>query len=317
MQALCSALQDSSVLVQRSTLDFLLLAFPMHNGQLTRNDLAKVVEAALNVVLRRDMSLNRRLYLWFLGSSTYQAQASAVSSSADSSTTRRSRADSSSTTSEFDLTYFHSYSRELLVAALKQKLNAVGQEARLGEDGHLVALKPFRILISLLDKPEIGPVIIEDVLLSVFRRFYLEGTRSEGVDSTSDVSASHSSGRVLVKDSKQVEELVKTANLLFGSFESYYIWDFIGRLFARACDKTREVCHRTMSVSSESSDVMNIRELCHIVEFLLDVISLVSREKKMSSKSGSQNSKFQSLLKVCRSVLCVNSILLTELKYQL
>jgi hypothetical protein len=72
VQALCSALQDSSVLVQRSMLDYLLVAFPMHNGQLTRTDLATVVEAAINVVLRRDMSLNRRLYLWFLGSPQHQ-----------------------------------------------------------------------------------------------------------------------------------------------------------------------------------------------------------------------------------------------------
>ena len=284
VQALCSALQDSSVLVQRITLDFLLLAFPMHNGQLTRKDLAKVVEAALNVVLRRDMSLNRRLYLWLLGSSTHQAQASALSNNAESSSTRRARADSSSTTSEFDLTYFHNYSKELLVAALNQKLNVVGQESRLGEDGHLVILKPFRILISLLDKPEIGPVIIEDVLLSVFRRFYLEGTRGDGTDGAADVPTSQAGGRVLVKDSKHVEELTKTANLLFGSFESYYIWDFIGRLFAQACDKTREACHRRVSASSELGDRMNIRELCHIVEFLLDVISLVSWNRKTDIK---------------------------------
>ena len=279
VQALCNALQDSSVLVQRSTLDFLLLAFPMHNGQLTRKDLAAVVEAAINVVLRRDMSLNRRLYLWFLGSSTHQAQASALSSNADSSTatTRRPRADSSSTTSEFDLSYFHNYSKELLVSALKHKLTSAGQEARLGEDGHLAVLKPFRILISLLDKPEIGPVIIEDVLLSVFRSLYLEGTKCDGNgNGSTDPPVSQTGGRVLVRDNKHVEELVKTANLLFGSFESYFIWEFIGRLFGAACDRTGEAYRRKKSVSSESGDEISIRELCHIVEFLLDVISLVS-----------------------------------------
>ncbi|KAH9488782.1 hypothetical protein Btru_059413 [Bulinus truncatus] len=60
---MCACLQDSSVLVQRSMLDFLLLAFPLHNGQLTKADMSKVVEAGVNVVLRRDMSLNRRLCL--------------------------------------------------------------------------------------------------------------------------------------------------------------------------------------------------------------------------------------------------------------
>ncbi|XP_070189330.1 protein DOP1A-like isoform X2 [Littorina saxatilis] len=275
VQALCNALQDSSVLVQRSTLDFLLLAFPMHNGQLTHKDLAKVVEAAINVVLRRDMSLNRRLYQWFLGSPAHQAQANAMVASTDptAATTRRPRTDSSSTTSEFDLTYFHNYSKELLVAALKHKLSSASLDARLGEDGHLAVLKPFRILISLLDKPEIGPVIIEDVLLSVCRSLYLEGT-GESANGSGDGSNTSGKQRVLLKDNKHVEELFKTVNLLFGSFESYYIWDFIGRLFSRACDRSREACQRKMSVSSEPDDLISMKELCHIVEFLLDVISL-------------------------------------------
>ncbi len=67
IQALCSSMQDSSVLVQRSALDFLLVAFPMHNSQLVRPDMIKVITATIKVVLRRDMSLNRRLYAWLLG----------------------------------------------------------------------------------------------------------------------------------------------------------------------------------------------------------------------------------------------------------
>ena len=57
--ALCAAVQDSSVLVQRFTLDLLLAAFPMHNSQLIRPDLVRLVTAAVTVLLRRDMSLNR------------------------------------------------------------------------------------------------------------------------------------------------------------------------------------------------------------------------------------------------------------------
>ncbi|CAH1798856.1 unnamed protein product, partial [Owenia fusiformis] len=67
VQAMCAGVQDSSVLVQRSMLDFLLLCFPMYNNQLTRPDMLKITKATINVVLRRDMSLNRRLYAWVLG----------------------------------------------------------------------------------------------------------------------------------------------------------------------------------------------------------------------------------------------------------
>lgn len=35
--------------------------------QATRPDMIRILSAALHVVLRRDMSLNRRLYAWLLG----------------------------------------------------------------------------------------------------------------------------------------------------------------------------------------------------------------------------------------------------------
>ena len=67
MEALCLSLEDSSVLVQRGALDLLLLGFPLHQSQFTKPDLIKVLTSAVKVVLRRDMSLNRRLYALLLG----------------------------------------------------------------------------------------------------------------------------------------------------------------------------------------------------------------------------------------------------------
>ena len=106
VSSLCSGLQDSSVLVQRSMLDFLLVAFPMHTGQLTKADLGRVVEAALNVVLRRDMSLNRRLYAWLLGTNTSTPVGPVPCSGGAGKGSDLQRADSSSTTGEMDLSYF-------------------------------------------------------------------------------------------------------------------------------------------------------------------------------------------------------------------
>ena len=48
-------------------------------------------------------------------------------------------------------------------------------------DGKPGSLRPFRILISLLDKPEIGSAILEDVLIDIFQHMYLE---CEGVSSS-------------------------------------------------------------------------------------------------------------------------------------
>lgn len=45
----------------------LLLSITTFLFQATRPDMIRILSAALHVVLRRDMSLNRRLYAWLLG----------------------------------------------------------------------------------------------------------------------------------------------------------------------------------------------------------------------------------------------------------
>lgn len=59
-------------------------------------------------------------------------------------------------------TYFDMYSKEMLIEAIKSLLKAVCDESP--QD-----LKPYRILVSLLEKADIGPVILDDILFEVFR----------------------------------------------------------------------------------------------------------------------------------------------------
>lgn len=149
------------------------------------------------------------------------------------------------------------------MSALKAKLLEEDAPSAPGSDGLSAVLKPFRILISLLDKPEIGPVIIENVLLSVFRRLKIEGAQyaqSEGSRTTA----------VVVPEGCLPMETHKTANLLFGSFEPYFIWDFIARMFKAACEQS---CKEQEGI--KPAEAVSISELCELVEFLLDVIALV------------------------------------------
>lgn len=69
-------MQDTNVLVQRSSLDLLLVGFPMHSNLLEKSLLVNLVSSAITTVLRRDMSLNRRLYAWLLGSDLNVSQLS-------------------------------------------------------------------------------------------------------------------------------------------------------------------------------------------------------------------------------------------------
>lgn len=63
---------------------------------------------------------------------------------------------------EASATYFDMYSKNMLTEAIKSTLRDICHDSP--QD-----LKPYRILVSLLDKPDIGPVILDDILYEVFR----------------------------------------------------------------------------------------------------------------------------------------------------
>ncbi|XP_076078008.1 protein DOP1A-like isoform X1 [Mytilus galloprovincialis] len=274
VEAVCSAVQDTVVLVQRVLLDFLLLAFPMHNSQLTKSDMSKIVKAVTNVLLRRDMSLNRRLYTWFLGNSGAGQVVMATEIAK-----KQQRSDSISTTSETDVSYFHLYSKDLLVQALKSKLANVDSDTSF-LTGKISIFKPFRILMSLLDKPEIGPVILENVLLSVLRCLYKECKQLDIVQSA-EVKASENRHMLNKRNRTEYEkasmtkaELIKTSNLLFSTFEPYFIWDYLARMFESSCLAMHSGKKLERTSSTAEMDIPPLKEFCTLVEFLLEVISL-------------------------------------------
>ncbi|KAJ8315121.1 hypothetical protein KUTeg_007271 [Tegillarca granosa] len=271
VKAVCHAVKDTVVLVQRVSLDFLLQAFPMHNGQLTKSDMAKIVKAAITVVLRRDMSLNRRLYSWLLGMTVSGSDVSR-------------HGDGVSSNTEPEQTYFQIHSKELLIQALKNKLT----EKETEEDQFKAStskssvLKPFRILMSLLDKPEIGPVILENVLLSVLQCLYREchnvnscnSSQSENGTEDSDGYRSTVFKKNKVDTDETFSELVKTANLLFGAFEPYFIWDYLSRMFEVSCHQSATGRKLVRTNSIQETDIPTLPELCRLTDFLLEIVSL-------------------------------------------
>jgi hypothetical protein len=68
VNAICTSLLDPTVLVQRAILDLLIDVFPMHNKQLLKQDMISIITAAVTVLLRRDITLDRRLFAWFRNS---------------------------------------------------------------------------------------------------------------------------------------------------------------------------------------------------------------------------------------------------------
>ncbi|KAK2113988.1 Protein dopey-1 [Saguinus oedipus] len=259
VEAVSTSVQDSSVLVQRSTLDLILFCFPFHmSQQATRPDMIRILSAALHVVLRRDMSLNRRLYAWLLGFDNNGAIIGPRS-------TRHSNPEEHATY------YFTTFSKELLVQAMVGilQVNGYGEESTLMQD-----LKPFRILISLLDKPELGPVILEDVLIEVFRTLYSQCKAELDLQTEPPFSKDHAQLSSKLRENKRTAELIKTANLLFNSFEPYYMWDYVARWFEECCRRTLHARLQIGPGDSSDSSELQLTNFCLLVDFLLDIVSL-------------------------------------------
>jgi hypothetical protein len=71
IRAFSAALEDENLLVRRGALDLLLQSLKLDSAALQKaqpDDRGIIMRAAVGVVLRRDLSLNRRLYTWLLGS---------------------------------------------------------------------------------------------------------------------------------------------------------------------------------------------------------------------------------------------------------
>uniref|UniRef100_A0A8C4E9J9 DOP1 leucine zipper like protein A n=1 Tax=Dicentrarchus labrax TaxID=13489 RepID=A0A8C4E9J9_DICLA len=257
VEAVSTSVQDSSVLVQRSTLDLILFCFPFHMSQATRPDMIRILSAALHVVLRRDMSLNRRLYAWLLGFDNNGVIIGPRS-------TRQSNPE------EHASHYFNTFSKDMLVQAMVGILQG---KARGGEEESILMhdLKPFRILISLLDKPELGPAILEDVLIEVFRTLHTQCRTELDLQNQSPFSKDHTHLSSKLRENKKTAELIKTANLLFNSFEPYYMWDYIARWFEECC---RFVMRAPRHAGSLDTPELSLVEFCQLVDFLLDIVSL-------------------------------------------
>jgi hypothetical protein len=267
---LCAAVQDSSVLVQRSALDLLMVCFPMHNNQLLYADMVRLVTAALSTILRRDMSLNRRLYSWLVESETKPSHA-------------RPENDNS------NISDVHStIAYDLLNDAIRIILKKSSAEVPLD-------IRPYRLLTSLFDKPQIGPVILDSILYDVFRTLYLSCLQQQKQKNSSvrcvsfngDITSLKNANETILNKqfvTKKCQELVKNANLLFNTLQNYYIWSYIEKLYANSVAnirnyKTRDRCQ----VNEIGAGPPHILEICILTDFLLDVIPIESYAETTSN----------------------------------
>ncbi|XP_022650868.1 protein dopey-1-like isoform X3 [Varroa jacobsoni] len=256
VEAVCSSLQDTSILVQRNTLDFILGGFPLDKCVLEQKDRIRLCTSSLVVLLRRDMGLNRRLYQWIFG-------LQAMSTHTDLNDNQKATMD-----------YFKQHSAPIVLEALRNLFSYSPAAFSLGFPMTFSVLSPYRVLTALMDRNEISAFILDDILIDVFRSLYLECHTARKLREDHDLRKSKGHHRKVAKHTSEVD-IIKAANLFFCNLEQKYLWGYLAKEFKMACDH----CHmpdQKSPVGAVGSGRPLLLEVCRLLEFLLEVATLDS-----------------------------------------
>lgn len=205
LRCFAAGLADEQLLIQRGFLDLLVTHLPLHSNVLQKRvkieDLELLIAAAAGVVSRRDMSLNRRLWTWLLGPEPAihdheggPESPHSVPSDPMGSVSSRTR-------------YFEEFGLQPLTHALLKMIAH-------GSVNPVERARPFRICLSLMDRWEVGGLVVPDIFLPV-------------VDSV----RKYKNQAVTKAD---FSEVLRSASVFFDGVESGLIWGEIVGLIAQA-----------------------------------------------------------------------------------
>jgi hypothetical protein len=257
-----AGLQDSQMLVQRGFLDLLVTHLPLHSpvfrNHVRSKDMVLITTAAASCVLRRDMSLNRRLWSWFLGP---DPTASEADDGAPPSPT-----DSRNNASQKQAMYFQRYGAVHLEKSIMNMLSQPGTNPS-------SRARPFRVCLSLMDRWEVGGLIVPKILLPALKSAY---------------EYSH------VSSPAQLEEVIRSASLFFDGVESSLIWSRLISVLISAFDtrqsaaaeakRNLEFLHFVMDRFDVRDEEMLLRHIPNTLLILLARLVSVLREKQEESE---------------------------------
>ena len=199
IRCFAAGLQDEQLLIQRGFLDLLVTHLPINSAvlrhKLASRDLELLVAAAAAVVVRREMSLNRRLWTWFLGPEVSSGPDDSTPGSPDTSPTISPANNSRLTLSQKE--YFERYG---LLPLVNSVLNLVVDDSV----RPLEKARPFRICLSLMDRWEIGGLVVPQIFLPAMKSVWRY--------------------QRLAPSKEALEEVLRSANVFFDAIESSLIW---------------------------------------------------------------------------------------------
>jgi hypothetical protein len=230
-----SGLSDPQLLIQRGFLDLLVSHLPLDSPilqqRISKGDLERLVTSAVSVVSRREMSLNRRLYAWFLGP---EPPASTEGGEPMISPTQDRHA-AAQDLSAHHAAYFSQHGLQALTSSVMKIINRPGN---LPSD----RARPFRVCLSLMDRWEVGGLIVPEIFLPAI----------QSVQSYSEVAA---------KD--QVDEVMRSASAFFDGVDSGLIWGKLTQLVTSSLDPDslgRQEALRRMKLAKFVLSRFNLKE---------------------------------------------------------
>ncbi|KAE8442299.1 hypothetical protein EG329_003499 [Mollisiaceae sp. DMI_Dod_QoI] len=211
LRCFAAGLGDEQLLIQRGFLDLLVTHLPLHSDVLQKRvkaeDLELLITAAAGVVSRREMSLNRRLWTWLLGPEPIVNDHEGGPESPTSVSEDLLGASASSRTR-----YFEQY-------GLQPLTNALLKTVKRDSPNPVERARPFRICLSLMDRWEIGGLVVPDIFLPIIN----------SVRRYKDQAATKA----------DFSEVLRSASVFFDGVESGLIWGEIVTLVVQAVGKGR------------------------------------------------------------------------------
>lgn len=268
IRCFATGLTDDQLLVQRNFLDLLVTHLPLHSpilqSRITRDDLKKLVIAAAGVVARRDMSLNRRLWAWFLGPDPSSSGNERTSLESPKTPSQKPLAPIVDGQEYSQSQYFSRFGLESLVQGI---LEMIQHESIVPSE----RTRPLRISLSLMDRWEVGGSVVPEVFLPIMR-------------SIQDYEN--------LVPQNQFEEVFRSASSFFDGVESSLIFSELLSLIdfrSTGMDSDIDGVSRNLSLAEFIIANFNVREeemlLIHIPLLVLSLIVKMDEMLTLTNES--------------------------------
>ncbi|KAF9731537.1 hypothetical protein PMIN06_009588 [Paraphaeosphaeria minitans] len=258
-----AGLLDTQLLIQRGFLDLLVTHLPLDSpvlqDRIGKEDRERIVAAAASVVSRRDMSLNRRLWAWFLGP---EPAPDADGNDAVASPTQ-DRHGTASDPSTYHAAYFSQFGLEALTQSVLKMINRSAKHPA-------ERAKPFRVCLSLMDRWEVGGLIVPEIFLPAL----------QSIQSYSETATK-----------AQVDEVLRSASTFFDGVDSGLIWGKLIHLITTSLEPAlpnQQIALRQMRLAKFVLSRFNLKEddmLFHHMPLMI-----LSTLAALNSKAGGASS---------------------------